>query len=131
MIYGIGIDLVAITRMHDNLERYGGRFANRILSSEEMHEYAAAFSPAQFLAKHFAAKEALVKALGTGFRDGVSLKDISINHGLMGQPRINCTGRLSEIMQTNDITSSHLTLSDEKDYACACVILEKNVRTDI
>jgi holo-[acyl-carrier protein] synthase len=120
------MDLVEITRMRKNVTRYGARFAGRILSSDEMLEYESVFDPAHYLAKRFAAKEALVKALGTGFRNGISMKNININHAPMGQPRINCTGKLREFMQNHQITSSHLTLTDEKDYACACVILEKN-----
>lgn len=128
MIYGIGMDLVAVNRMQENIKRYGRRFAGKILSAEELPEYESAHHPARYLAKRFAAKEALVKALGTGFSHGISLKHISIKHGPLGQPEINCAGKLIELMRTRLISACHLTLTDEKDYACACVILEKGTR---
>ncbi|MBM2829225.1 MAG: hypothetical protein HW411_15 [Gammaproteobacteria bacterium] len=125
MIHGIGIDLVDVARMQTNIERYGDRFARRILSHMELDNYRGTNEPAYFLAKHFAAKEAVAKALGTGFRDGLSLKNISINHNRNGQPGIKCNGRASEIMNSYGIQFSHLTITDEKHYACACVVLEK------
>jgi holo-[acyl-carrier protein] synthase len=125
MIHGIGIDMVAVSRMQDNINRYGDRFASKILSDHELKEYVSVSSPAHYLAKRFAAKEALTKALGTGFRNGISLKNISIHHETSGQPGIICDGETKEIMSTIGIVTCHLSLSDEKDYACACVVLEK------
>jgi len=125
MIHGIGIDIVAVFRMQDNINQYGDNFAGKILSEHELKEYASIANPANYLAKHFAAKEALTKAMGTGFRNGVSLKNISIYHETSGQPRIKCDGKVREIMSSIGIVSCHLSLSDEKDYACACVVLEK------
>jgi holo-[acyl-carrier protein] synthase len=126
MIHGIGIDLVDIRRMQENVERYGERFAGKILSTSEMREYSKISKPASFLARRFAAKEALAKALGTGFNNGITLKNISIIHGQDGQPAISCAGKILEIMLSRRIGSSHLSITDEKDYACACVILEKS-----
>jgi holo-[acyl-carrier protein] synthase len=126
MIHGIGIDLVDIRRMQENIERYGERFAGKILSTSEMLEYSKINKPASFLARRFAAKEALAKALGTGFNHGITLKNISIIHGQDGQPAISCAGKILEIMLLRRIGSSHLSITDEKDYACACVILEKS-----
>ena len=125
MIHGIGIDMVAVSRMRDNINQYGDQFASKILSAHELKEYESVSSPAHYLAKHFAAKEALTKALGTGFRDGISLKNISIHHETSGQPLIICDGKAREIMSSIGIVSCHLSLSDEKDYAYACVVLEK------
>ena len=126
MIHGIGIDMVAIQRMRENIDRYGARFAGKILTTGEMDEYHMVSNPASFLARRFAAKEALAKALGTGFRDGITLKNISVHHGQDGQPRLSCGGKIQEVMLARGIGSSHLSISDEKDYACACVILEKS-----
>ncbi len=125
MIHGIGIDLVHIARMQTNIERFGDRFARRILSRMELDDYNETNDPAYFLAKHFAAKEAMAKALGTGFRNGLTFKNISINCNRFGQPGIKCDGRASEIINSYGIQCSHLTITDEKDYACACVVLEK------
>jgi len=78
VIYGIGTDIVAVPRLQVNLDRYGERFAARILTASEMAVFRETANKAHFLAKRFAAKEALVKALGTGFRDGLSLRDIAV-----------------------------------------------------
>lgn len=126
MIYGIGIDIVAVSRMRENIDQYGDRFAGKILNEQELGEYASASSPAHFLAKRFAAKEALTKAMGTGFRDGISFMNISIQNEISGQPTIVCNGKTEEIMSALGIVSCHLSLSDERDYACACVVLEKS-----
>lgn len=124
MIYGIGIDMVAVHRMQENINKYGGRFADRVLSSSELVEYSKSSRKASYLAKHFAAKEALAKAIGTGFRNGVKLKDICVNHLSSGQPQIQCIGEITDLLSNNGITSCFLTLSDENDYAIACVVLE-------
>ena len=126
MIHGIGIDMVNIRRMQDNLDRFGARFADKILSASEMLEYCNVKKPASYLARRFAAKEALAKALGTGFSNGVTLKNISVIHGLEGKPSLRCTGKMLEVMSARGISGSHLTITDEKEYACACVILEKS-----
>ncbi len=125
MIYGIGIDSVHIERMHKNIHRYGDRFAKKILSHREWKRYKQEIRPANFLAKHFAAKEAMAKALGTGFRDGLSLKHITVTHDNYGRPEIKCIGRASDLLASRNINSSYLSITDEKDYALACVVLEK------
>ncbi len=125
MIHGIGIDMVYIPRMQANIDRFGDRFASRILSCAEFREYACTGDPARFLAKHFAAKEAAVKALGTGFGNGMTLKNISIVHNRLGQPGLCCEGRASEIFTHFGIRASHLAIADEMHYACASVVLEK------
>ena len=125
MIYGIGIDIVAIHRINENIEQYDERFAEKILSDKEMEAYRKTHNPVKFLAKHFAAKEAFVKALGTGFSNGINLKSIQIEHLESGQPVFQYNEKLSEVMHTNGIISCHISLSDEQEYACACVILEK------
>lgn len=124
MIYGIGIDMVAIQRMQENIDKYGNRFAGRILCQREFVEYTDTSGKARYLAKHFAAKEALAKAIGTGFSNGVSLRDICVNHLSSGQPQIQLEGKITDLLSVNGITSCFLTLSDENEYAVACVVLE-------
>lgn len=126
MICGMGLDLVGIMRIQANIDRYGRRFADKILHQDEMQDYLASARPAGFLARRFAAKEAMVKALGTGLRHGISLKNIAVRHGTDGQPYLVCNGKILELMDARGIHSSHLSITDEQDYACACVILEKN-----
>lgn len=123
MIYGIGTDIVEIARIRAGWERHGERFLRRLLAPSEYADFAAARQPACFLAKRFAAKEAMVKALGTGFRDGIRLTDIGVVHDAAGRPGLACTGRTFGVMQGLGIGISHLSLADERDYAVAFVIL--------
>lgn len=125
MIYGIGIDIVAVKRMQGNIEKYKEQFARKILGDKEMNEYSNSLNSASYLAKRFAAKEALVKALGTGFRNGIYFKDIQIEHSRGGKPEFHYYGKVLDLISSNGILTSHLSLADEQEYACACVILEK------
>ena len=125
MIYGIGVDLVRISRMAAALSRFGERFAERILSDSELQRFLQARRRADFLAKHFAAKEALAKALGTGFRDGLGWRQIEVHNDPLGKPYLVCTGRAKQMLDTQDIGASYLSLSDEGLYALACVVLLK------
>lgn len=125
MIYGVGIDSVHIDRIDKNLQRYGDRFAMKILNNTELEQYNKSVRPANFLAKHFAAKEAMAKALGTGFQNGILLKTITVTHDANGKPGISCEGKAYDLLLQNNIGSSHLSITDEKDYAFACVVLEK------
>lgn len=124
MILGIGTDIVKVARMQANLERHGERFARRILAPSELEEFFADKRPAHFLAKRFAAKEALVKALGTGFRDGVKLSDIRVDHDGLGKPGLRYDGKTARLVSQMGVTLSHISLADEYDYAVAFVILD-------
>ena len=123
MIYGVGVDMVKVSRIRAGLERFGDRFARRILSDSELQEFQRAGRRADFLAKRFAAKEAVAKALGRGFRDGLTLRQISVVHDALGKPELRYTGRASELLRENRIGQSHLSISDEEDYALAFVAL--------
>ena len=123
MIHGIGTDIVAIARMEANLVRFGDKFARRILAPQELQAFADSVSPANFLAKRFAAKEAAVKAMGTGFRNGISLGQIAISNDLHGKPILSFSGRALEVCNSLGVGEGHLSLSDEKDYAIAFVTL--------
>jgi holo-[acyl-carrier protein] synthase len=122
-IFGIGTDIVQVARIHQCLERYGERFAERILSEGELREYRDNSRPSHFLARRFAAKEAAVKALGTGFRGGISLRDVTVHHDGAGRPLLAFQGRAAEIAGQRGINDVHLSLSDERDHAVAFVIL--------
>ncbi|MBN9133756.1 MAG: holo-ACP synthase [Nitrosomonadales bacterium SCN 54-20] len=125
MIYGIGTDLVETSRIARLLEKYGERFARRLLAEEEWPEYAKSMQPAMFLAKRFAAKEALAKAFGTGIRHPVSLNHIGVTHDSLGKPYFRFHPELHTLAQNEGITRHHLSISDELNLACAFVILEK------
>lgn len=123
MIFGIGTDIVAIARIAEGLERHGDRFAERILADTELQGYRNDASPVNYLAKRFAAKEAMAKALGTGFRDGLSLRHIAVGHDAKGKPLIEVTGRGEELCHELGIGARHLSISDEREYAVAFVTL--------
>ena len=124
MIHGIGTDLVQLRRMREALERHGERFALRILAASEVEAWRAHRDPARFLAKRFAAKEALGKAFGCGVRDPVLLPDIAVEHDALGKPFFSYSPRLAAHLAERALTA-HLSISDEQDYAVAFVILEK------
>jgi holo-[acyl-carrier protein] synthase len=123
VIFGIGTDIVRVDRMRANLERYGDRFARRILTDDEFREFSATSRPAHFLAKRFAAKEAAAKALGTGFRDGLSLCHIGVAHNGKGRPFLVYSGRAEELVREMGVGEGHLSIADEQDYAIAFVTL--------
>lgn len=128
MICGIGIDLVETARIAAAVQRFGERFAARILTERELVEYRASARPVALLARRFAAKEALVKALGTGLRDGVTLRDMSVTHDGAGRPGFDCRGRVDDLLQARAVIRLHLSLSDERSHAVACVVLERAAR---
>lgn len=123
MIFGIGTDIVRVARMRADLDRYGERFAQRILADPELAEFRQDPRPAHFLAKRFAAKEAAVKAMGTGFRDGVTLRDVAVRHDELGKPVLEFSKRALSIIEANGITAVHVSLADEDEYAVAFVTL--------
>jgi len=124
MIFGVGTDIVKISRMEKNLASHGERFAKRILSEAEFSDYANVVSKGAFLAKRFAAKEAAVKALGTGFRDGISMTHISVGHDDLGKPLLVFADAALKIATDKNIKAMHLSIADEKEYAVAYVVME-------
>lgn len=125
MIHGIGTDIVAIARMSRLWGRYGEALAARLLAAEEHAHLAAQADPARFLAKRFAAKEAAVKALGTGFRDGLGLKHIAVDHDSLGKPLLRLHGPAALLAERLGVREAHLSLSDEAEYALAFVVLTR------
>ena len=124
MIVGIGADIVRVERMAHDIERFGERFAARILTDSEFEEYRQQRNKAAFLARRFAAKEAAAKAMGTGFRDGMTLRDIGVAHDAHGRPHLLFTGRAAAWTAAQRISDVHVSLADETDHAVAFVILE-------
>ena len=124
MIYGVGIDVVEVRRIEDSLARFGRRLAEKILSAEEFGEFDLSPRKARFIARRFAAKEALAKALGTGFRAGLFPGAISITHDALGKPGFRLAGDLNAALEQRGICHSHLSITDEREYAFALVLLE-------
>ncbi|MEW5837995.1 MAG: holo-ACP synthase [Pseudomonadota bacterium] len=125
MIHGIGTDIVAIARMTRLWRKYGEALAARLLADDELHALRQHHDPARFLAKRFAAKEAAAKALGTGFRDGLSLRHIAVRNNALGKPELEFTARARELLADYAIQASHVSISDESDYAVAFVVLTR------
>lgn len=127
MILGVGTDLCDIRRIEKSLERFGERFTARIFTDKEQERAAKRANPAEALAQRFAAKEACAKALGTGFRDGVWLKDVGVDNLATGQPFLTLTGgalaRLDALTPDGMEPRIHLSLTDEYPLAHAIVII--------
>ena len=135
MIVGIGSDLCNIERIQNSLDRFGTRFENRVFTEIELskarrrpHTYAAT------LAKRFAAKEAFSKAVGTGFRAGVFMKDIGVVNSPSGAPTLALTGgareRLDLLIPDGHAAKVHLTLTDDHPWASAFVVIEAVPKVD-
>ena len=125
MIIGIGTDLVKIDRLQKSIDRFGQRFIDRIFSPVE-HDYCIKRSDiASCLAKRFAAKEAFVKALGTGMREGIWFRDVTISNNSYGSPSISLSGQAAKRLENMEPFKIHLSLSDEGGFAQAFVIIEK------
>ena len=125
MIFGIGTDIVEVERIK-NLSSIS-KFAKKILSKNELNTFNSLNKDQQiyFLSKQFAAKEAISKALGTGIGHEISLKNIEILRDEKGKPFFNAINELSAYLSNLGITKTHVSLSDESNYAIAMVIVEK------
>ncbi len=124
MIYGVGIDIVEVSRMERALERWGDRFLKRIFTQPEIEYCHHRVRSASLFALRFAAKEAFSKALGLGFRKGLSLQHIEVVRGPGGPPRLNLYKRAKELCESCGVKNSFLSLSDDGLYAVAVVVLE-------
>lgn len=105
-------------------EQYGEKFARKILTEPELQQLNERAKPEQYLATRFAAKEAAVKALGTGFSDGIWFQSIEVSNLDNGKPVIAFHDKAKDVCLKNTITSSHLSISDEKNHVVAMVVLE-------
>jgi len=124
MIYGIGTDIVVIERLERLIEGHARRTAEKILASSELSAYDLAPRQAAYLAKRFAAKEALGKALGLGLRAPATLHNIAIVHDDIGRPSFDCAPPLAAWLAERSLVL-HLSISDEAGTAIAFVIAEQ------
>ena len=125
MIFGIGTDIVEIKRIETMTSL--DKFASKILSHNEKEFYDSLTNQKQivYISKQFAAKEAIAKAIGTGIRNGTHFKNIEILRDKNGAPIFNALNKLGKIIDDLGITKTHVSLSDERDYAIAIAVLEK------
>ncbi len=131
MIYGIGTDIVQISRIEAALARSGERFAEKILGPEELVKYHARRARNEvrgmrFLATRFSAKEAFSKAIGLGLRMPMTWRSAQMLNAASGKPEIVCSGALADFMRANRLTAQ-VTISDEADYGVAFVVVTQEV----
>lgn len=125
MIIGVGVDLVDVDRMERALrQRWAKRFVAKVFSKEEIAACENAAQPAQGYAARFAAKEALAKALGTGFSRGVSPGRIIVRGGERRKPSIFLLGRAQKVAESMQIAAIHVSLTHTPQTACAFVVVE-------
>ncbi len=126
MIRGIGTDIVSIERMARSYARFGERLCRRLVHVTECRDCLHRTDAAACLARRFAAKEALVKALGTGFRAGIRPTDIAVIHDELGKPAFSLHGEVAHLVERQGIHTIHLSIADEREFAVAFVVLEGN-----
>lgn len=124
MIFGVGTDVVEVGRIAKALERWGDKFAERVLCESELKRFSRHRLRANYLAKRFAAKEAFVKALGTGIRSPANWHGLWVVNLPSGKPVLEFSGPLKKLLKKKGVTAAHVSLSDEKGVAFATVILE-------
>ena len=124
MIFGIGTDIVEMSRMQKTWERFGEHFARRILMDEEMELFRQTKQPTRFLAMRFAGKEATVKAMGTGFAHGIWMRDVGITSNEWGRPLIIWSERGRKVCDQLGIGSGHVSLTDDAGLVLAFAVVE-------
>ena len=125
MIYGNGSDITSIARFEASLRRFGNRLPARLLGPEELLDFQNSADKPAFLARRFAAKEATLKALGTGLTQGLTLRDVCVQRRANQRPSLQFSGRAAELLQEYEIIAHHLTISDDAGCAIAYVVLEQ------
>lgn len=123
MIFGIGTDILQLSRVQRTWDRFGGNFSERLLLPEESELFASTKNPVRFLAMRFAAKEAVVKAMGTGFANGMWIRDVgSVPDGL-GQPQVIFSARGRSVCDRLGVGDGFLSLTDEAGLVVAVAVL--------
>lgn len=125
MIFGIGTDIVQLSRMEAAFERHGEHLVRRLLLPREEELFRRAKRPARFLAMRFAAKEAIVKAMGTGFAHGMWIRDSGFVPNAWGRPDIIWSDRGRALCEKMGIGEGHVTLTDEAGLVVAVAVLMK------
>lgn len=124
MIFGVGTDIVEVSRIQAAYDRFGEHFVNRILMPEELILFRKNKWPVRFLAMRFAGKEAAVKALGTGFRHGVWLRDVGITNNDWGRPLVIWSERGRAVCDRLGVGNAHVSLTDDAGLVMAFAVAE-------
>ena len=125
MIFGVGTDIVEYSRVQETYNRFGERFVDRLLMDEERELFEKNKMPVRFLAMRFAAKEATVKAMGTGFAHGVWIRDVGIVNNDWGRPEIIWSQRGQKVCDDLGIGEGHVSLTDDGGLVIAFAVVEK------
>ena len=124
MIFGVGTDIVELARVQATYDRFGEHFVQRILMAEEIELFRRSKQPTRFLAMRFAGKEATVKAMGTGFRHGVWLRDVGIVNNDWGRPLVIWSERGRNLCDAQGIGAGHVSLTDDAGLVVAFAVVE-------
>jgi holo-[acyl-carrier protein] synthase len=125
MIFGIGTDVVQVERIEKTVARFGDRFVMRLLMDEEYAQYQRTKQKVRFVAMRFAGKEAVVKAMGTGFAHGMWIRDVGIVQNSWGKPEVVYSPRGQEMREKLGIGDGHVSLTDEAGLVVAVAVLLK------
>ena len=124
MIFGIGVDVLEAARIKKTLARFGDHFIDRLLMPAERAQLARTKRPERFIAMRFAAKEAIVKAMGTGFAHGMWIRDVGVVQNAWGKPEVAYSPRGEKMRRKLGIGDGHVTLTDEAGLIVAVAVLE-------
>ena len=127
MIFGIGIDVLELERIRRVYRKYGQRFVDRLLLAGERSQFERTARPERFLAMRFAAKEAIVKAMGTGFAHGMWIRDVGVVQNHWGKPEVIYSERGRRMCESLGIGEGHVTLTDEAGLVVAVAVLMRKV----
>lgn len=125
MIYGVGTDIVELSRIQSTYERFGDHFVRRLLMDEELELFRTSKWPVRFLAMRFAGKEATVKAMGTGFGHGVWLRDVGITNNDWGRPLVIWSRKGQAVCKRLGIGNGHVSLTDDGGLVLAFAVVER------
>lgn len=126
MIVGIGIDVVQIIRIERLIKKWGSKFTKRVFSQNEIKYSETHLKSEQHFAANFAVKESFVKALGTGFKSDLRIRDIEVLRDKAGKPYINLFGKAKQKIAELGVNRIHTSISHDGEYSIALVILERN-----
>jgi len=124
MIFGIGVDVLEAARIKKVLARFGDHFIDRLLMPAERAQLGRTKRPERFIAMRFAAKEAIVKAMGTGFAHGIWIRDVGVVQNAWGKPEVAYSPRGEKVRRQLGIGDGHVTLTDEAGLIVAVAVLE-------
>ena len=125
MIFGIGVDVLETRRIAETLERFGERFIEHLLMPAEQEQLRRTARRERFVAMRFAAKEAIVKAMGTGFAHGMWIRDVGVVQNAWGKPEVVFSARGEAVRRNLGIGEGHVTLTDERGLVVAVAVLMK------